>query len=136
MFYVNIMIFRVEEEYDTRKCRKAEYVQRSVCFVNVQVRYPHFNIYVKLMSSLLLVRAWVMLRILYLLCGVPFPVWTADNISDLVSVVLWLLRWEVKKSGNILSSGGGANHFFEVVFVFKVIFTFEVIFILEVVFIF
>ena len=86
-----------------KKCRKAEYVQRRVCFVNVQVPRPHSNIYVKLctsrlcmkMSSFLFVRTWAMPRILYLSCGVPFPVWTPDNISGVISVVLWLSRWEV-----------------------------------------
>ena len=78
---------------------------------------PHSNINVKFctsrlcmkMSSLLFVRAWAMPRISYLSCGVPFSVWTPDNISGLISVVLWLLRWEVikKKSGNILLSGWG-----------------------------
>ena len=36
--------------------------------------------------------AWAIPRILYLSCGVPFPVWTPDNISGLISVVPWLLR--------------------------------------------
>ena len=82
------------------------------------------------MSFFLFVRAWAMPRILYLSCGVPFPVWTPDNISGLISVVLWLLRLEVinKISGNILLSGW-ANYFFEVVFVLKVNFIFEVVFI-------
>ena len=31
-----------------KKCHKAEYVQRRVCFVNVQVPLPKSNIYVKL----------------------------------------------------------------------------------------
>ena len=41
-------------------------------------------------------------RILDLSWGVPFPVGTPDNISGWISVVLWLLRWEVikKNSGN------------------------------------
>ena len=66
---------------------------------------PHSNTNVKFcscrlcmkMSSFLFVRAWAMPCILYLSCGVPFPVWTPDNISGLISVVLWLLRWEVIK---------------------------------------
>ena len=37
-------------------------------------------------------RAWAMPRILYLSCGVPFPVWTPDNISGLISVVPKLSR--------------------------------------------
>ena len=114
-----------------------EYAQRSVCFVNKQVPWPHSNINVKFctsrlcmkMSSFLFVHALAMPRILYIACGVPFPVWTPDNISGLISVVLWLLRWEViqKISGNILLSGGrgGGKLFFEVVFVFKVIFIFR-----------
>ena len=44
------------------------------------------------MLSFLFVHAWAMPRILYLSCGVPFPVWTPDNISGLISVVQWLLR--------------------------------------------
>ena len=64
------------------------------------------------MSSFLFVGAWAMPRILYLSCGVPFPFWTPDNISGLISVVLWLLRWKVIKqiSGNSLLSGG-PNYF-------------------------
>ena len=60
-----------------KKCHKAEYVQCRECFVDVQVRCPYSNIYVKLctsrlcmkMSSFLLVRAWTMPRMLYLSCG-------------------------------------------------------------------
>ena len=50
-------------------------------------------------SSFLFVRTWewAMPRILYLSCGIPFPVWTPDNISGLISVVPWLLRWEAIK---------------------------------------
>ena len=88
-----------------KKCRKAEYVQRRVCFVNVQVPCPHSNIYVKLctsrlcikMSSFLFVRGCAMPRILYLSCEVPFPVWTPDDISGLISVVPWLSREELSK---------------------------------------
>ena len=75
------------------------------------------------MSSFLFVCAWAMQCILYLSCGIPFPVWTPDNISGLTSVVVWLSRWEVIKkiSGNFLR-GGGQNNFggrliFEVVFI-------------------
>ena len=79
--------------------------QRRVCFVNEQVPWPLSNINVRFctsrlcikMLSFLFVCAWSMPRILYLSCGVPFPVWTPDNISGLISVVLWLLRWEVIK---------------------------------------
>ena len=105
--------------WKAKKCRKAEYVQRRVRFVNLQVPCPHSIIYVKFctsrlcmkMSSFLFVRAWGMPRILYLPCGDPFPVWTPDNISGLISVVLWLSRWEVmkKKSGNILFKWGGGG---------------------------
>ena len=50
------------------------------------------SMYIK-MLYFLFVRAWSMPRIsLYLSCGVPFPVWTPDNISGLMSVFLWLLR--------------------------------------------
>ena len=59
-----------------------EYAQRRVCFVNEQVPSPHPNINVKFytsrlcmkMSSFLFVRSWAMPGILYLSCGVPFPV--------------------------------------------------------------
>ena len=59
-----------------------EYAHRCVCFVNVQLPLPHSNINVKFctsrlcmkMSSFLFVRAWAMPRILYIACGVPFPV--------------------------------------------------------------
>ena len=59
-----------------------EYAQRYVCFVNEQVPWPHSNINLKFctsclcmkMSSFLFVRAWALPRILYLSCGVPFPV--------------------------------------------------------------
>ena len=92
--------------------RYREYARRRVCFVNEQVPWPHSNINVKFctshlcmkMSSFLFVRAWAMLRILYLSCGVPFPVWTPDNISGLISVVLWLLRWEVIKTFQVIFS--------------------------------
>ena len=70
-----------------------------------RVSWPHSNINVKLCTSrlcmkklsFLFVCAWALPRILYLSCGVSFPVWTPDNISGLISVVLWLLRWEVIK---------------------------------------
>ena len=95
-----------------KKYGKAEYVQHRVCFVNEQVSWPDSNINVKFctsrhcvkMSSFLFVRAWAMPRILYLSCGVPFPVWTPDNISVLISVVLWLLRWEVIKTFQVIFS--------------------------------
>ena len=82
-----------------------EYAQRHVCFVNEQVPWPHSNINVRFctghlcmkMSSSPFVRAWAMPRILYLSRGVPFPVWTPDSIFGWISVVLWLLRWEVIK---------------------------------------
>ena len=88
-----------------QKYRKAEYVQRRVCFVNVQVPRPHSNIYVKLcnsrlcmkMSSFLFLRTWAMPRILYPSCEIPFPVWTPDNISGFTSVAVWLSRSEVIK---------------------------------------
>ena len=51
------------------------------------------------MSSFLFVRTWAMPRTLYLSCGILFPVWTPDNISGLTSVVVWLSRWEVIKTG-------------------------------------
>ena len=87
------------------KCRKAKYVQHRVCFVIVQVPCPHSNIYVKLctsrlcikMSSFLFVSGCAMPRILYLSCEVPFPVWTPDDISGLISVVPWLSREELSK---------------------------------------
>ena len=87
------------------KCRKAKYVQHRVCFVIVQVPCPHSNIYVKLctsrlcikMSSFLFVRGCAMPRILYLSCEVPFPVWTPEDISGLISVVPWLSREELSK---------------------------------------
>ena len=113
-----------------KKGRKTEYVQRCVCFVNIQVPRPHSNIYVKLrtsrlcmkMSSFLFVRALAMPHILYLSCGVLFPVWTPYNISGLISVALCLSRWEVikKNSGNILLKwgGGGQIFFLKVFFVF------------------
>ena len=79
-----------------KKYRKAEYVQRCVYFVNEQVsningKFSTSQLCMK-KSSFLLVLAWVMPRILYLSCVVPFPVWTPDNISFLLSVVPWLLR--------------------------------------------
>ena len=68
------------------------------------------------MSPLLSVHAWAMPHKLYLSCGVPFPVWTPDNISGLISIVLWLSRWKVmkKNSGNILFKWGvGQNNFYK-----------------------
>ena len=64
-----------------------------------------FTLYVKLctsrlcikMSSFLFVRGCAMPRILYLSCEVPFPVWTPDDISGLISVVPWLSREELSK---------------------------------------
>ena len=44
------------------------------------------------MSSFLFVRTWAMPRILYPSCGIPFPVWTPNNISGLTSVAVWLSR--------------------------------------------
>ena len=54
-----------------QKYRKGEYVQRPVCFVNVQFPWPNSNIYVKLwasrlcmkMASFLFVSAWGMQHI-------------------------------------------------------------------------
>ena len=112
------------------------HVRRRVCFVNVQVPRPHSNIYVKLcnsrlcmkMSSFLFLRTWAMPRVLYLSCGVPFPVWTPDNISGLISVVLWLSRCEViKEIAGIILLRGRANLFwgrlhFLVILIFVVVF--------------
>ena len=79
------------------KYNKAKYVQRHVCFGNVQVPCPHSNVYVKLlsrlcmkMSSFLFVGAWAVPRILSLSCGIPYPVWTPGIISGLTSVMVWL----------------------------------------------
>ena len=79
------------------------------------------------MLSFLFVRAWVMPRTLYLPCGDPFPIWTPDNISSLISVVLWLSRWEVmkKKSGNILFKWGAGKMIF-LRSIFDVVFFFDV----------
>ena len=44
----------------------AEYIQRLVCFVNVQSSLHK-------MLSLLFVLVWTMPRISYLSCGIPFP---------------------------------------------------------------
>ena len=63
----------------------AEYVQRRVCFVYVQSSLPENVVF-------LFVRACTMPRILYLSCGIPFPVWTPGIISGLTSVVVWLSR--------------------------------------------
>ena len=78
-------------EKERKKCRKAEYVQRRVRFINVQVPCPLSIIYVKFctsrrcmkMSSFLFVRTWAMPRTLYLLCEfhfrfghlITYPVW-------------------------------------------------------------
>ena len=53
-----------------------------MCFINEQVPWPHSNINGRFytsrlcmkMLSFLFVRAWAMPRILYLSCGVPFPI--------------------------------------------------------------
>ena len=42
------------------------------------------------MSSFLFVHAWAMPRILYLLCGIPFPVWTPGIISGLDQICFLL----------------------------------------------
>ena len=68
-----------------KKCRKTEYVQCRVCFINVQVPHSNSKIYVTLctsrlcmkMLSFLFVCAWAgraVPRILCLSCGIPFPV--------------------------------------------------------------
>ena len=101
----NGSVVKTIPEMYRKKYRKAEYVQRRVCFVNEQVPWPHSNINVKFctsrlcmkMLSFLFVYIWAMPRILYLSCGIPFSVRTPDNISDLTSVVVWLSRWEVIK---------------------------------------
>ena len=70
------------KEIGEKKYSKAEYVQRRVRFVNVQVPCPHSIIYVKFctsrlcmkMSSFLFVLAYAMAHMLYLSCGIPFPV--------------------------------------------------------------
>ena len=49
------------------------------------------------MSSFLFVGTWAMPHISYLSCGVPFPVWTHDDISGLILVVPWLSREELSK---------------------------------------
>ena len=54
------------------------------------------------MSSFLFVRACAMPRILYLSCGIPFPVWTPDNISgNIICGVAVKVRGLQKISGNI-----------------------------------
>ena len=91
-----------------KKCRKAKYVQRRVCFVNVQFPWPHSNTYVKLCTShlcmkllsFLFVHTWAMPHILYLSCGIPFPVWTPGIISGLTSVMAWLSWGEVIKKND------------------------------------
>ena len=45
-----------KEEIGKNKCRKAEYVQRRVRFINVQVPYPHSIIYVKFCTSRLFMK--------------------------------------------------------------------------------
>ena len=47
------------------------------------------------MSSFLFVRVWTMPLILYLSCGIPFPVKMPGIISGLTSVVVWLSWGEV-----------------------------------------
>ena len=66
---------------DHEKYRKAEYVQRRVCFVNVQSSL-HENV------ALLFERAWAMPHKLHLSCGIPFLVWMPAIISCLTSVVV------------------------------------------------
>ena len=63
---------------------------------NINVKFCSSHLCTKMLSSLF-VHAWAMPHILYLSCGVPFPVWTPENISGLISVVPWLLRWKVIK---------------------------------------
>ena len=78
------------EDFFYKKCRKAEYVQRRVCFLNVQVPCPHSNVYVKLcnsrlcmkMLSFLFLCTWAMPRISYSSCGIPFPVWLCSFQSE------------------------------------------------------
>ena len=43
-------------------------------------------------------------RILYLSCEVPFPVWTPDDISGLISVAPWLSRGESSKEETVYAS--------------------------------
>ena len=40
-------------------------------------------------------------RILNLPYGVPFPVWTPDNFSGLISVVLWLCQAQLKLASSL-----------------------------------
>ena len=70
-------------------------------------------------SSFPFVRTWAMPHISYLSCGVPFPVWTRDNISGYIScpVAVEVRGHKKKIVGNILLREGG-KFFFEVVFVF------------------
>jgi len=79
----------------SEKYRKVEYVQRHVCFVNVQS---------SLQENVVFTFCARMDNILYLSCEIPFPVKTPVIISGLTSVVVWLSREEVikKKSGNFL----------------------------------
>ena len=49
-----------------RKYRKADYVQRRLCFVNVQSSLHENVVFLFLPAS--------MPRMLYLSCGIPFPV--------------------------------------------------------------
>ena len=61
------------------------------------------------MSSFMYARACAMPRTLYSSCGIPFPLWTPDNISSLTSFMVWLSRWEVIKKIQVISyyEGGG-----------------------------
>ena len=76
------------------------------------VPWPHFLIQVKLctsrlcmiMSSFLYACTCAMPRMLHSTCWIPFPVWTHDNISGLISVVPWLSRWEVIKKCHVVFS--------------------------------
>ena len=77
------------------------YVQRCVCFVNVQVPCPHFNIYVKLYIS----RIYMQMSSFLYACAQAIP----DNISGLMSVGVWLSSREVinEKSGHFSLEEGG-----------------------------
>ena len=57
------------------------------------------------MSSFLHTCACMMPRTFLPSREILFPVYTADRISGLESVVLWLSRWRVVKKGRLLSKG-------------------------------
>ena len=89
---IDILLFHVKFD---RFAHSFEFRAKNTAKRNMSSKVCALSMYSRLclkMSSFLFVRTWAMPGILYLSCGIPFPVWTPGIISGLTSVMVWLSR--------------------------------------------